>query len=111
MAKILIDTTKIVDWASFHQLFKDALGFPDFYGRNIDAWIDCLSHLHEEVGLCNIKLINEEILQLHLTEIKDFNQRQPKILNEFIECTTFVNDRFIAAGQNPKLSIIFLDTK
>jgi len=33
----------ITDWASFHDVFMHTLGFPDFYGRNMDAWIDCMT--------------------------------------------------------------------
>jgi RNAse (barnase) inhibitor barstar len=29
--------------ASFHEAFASALGFPSWYGRNMDAWIDCMS--------------------------------------------------------------------
>jgi RNAse (barnase) inhibitor barstar len=38
---ILVD--KIIDWTSFHDVFQHTLGFPDFYGRNMDAWIDCMT--------------------------------------------------------------------
>ena len=35
---VRIDTKRIRDWASFHDVFAEALGFPDFYGRNMVAW-------------------------------------------------------------------------
>src|SRR5688572_7987636 len=40
---IKIDTQRITDWKSFHNLFAEVFGFPGFYGRNMDAWIDCMS--------------------------------------------------------------------
>ena len=40
---IPIPVDKIVDWASFHDVFQHILGFPDFYGRNMNAWIDCMT--------------------------------------------------------------------
>ncbi len=36
--KVRIDTNRIVDWNSFHDVFAEAFGFPDFYGRNMNAW-------------------------------------------------------------------------
>ena len=31
------------DWESFHTVSAEVFGFPEFYGRNMNAWIDCLS--------------------------------------------------------------------
>jgi RNAse (barnase) inhibitor barstar len=42
MTIVFIDTTEITDWPSFHQVFSQKLGFPAFYGNNMDAFIDCL---------------------------------------------------------------------
>lgn len=42
---IQIDTHLIKDWKSFHDVFSETFGFPKFYGRNIDAWNDCMSSL------------------------------------------------------------------
>jgi barstar (barnase inhibitor) len=44
---VRIDADRIVDRASFHSVFGEAFGFPDFYGRNMDAWIDCMTHLDD----------------------------------------------------------------
>ena len=43
--RVIIDTARINDWDSFHTIFAEAFGFPGFYGRNMDAWIDCLTSL------------------------------------------------------------------
>jgi RNAse (barnase) inhibitor barstar len=44
---VSIPVDLITDWPSFHDVFKQALGFPDFYGRNMNAWIDCLTYLND----------------------------------------------------------------
>ena len=108
MAEIKIDTTKITDWNSFHQVFKDALGFPDFYGRNMDAWVDCLSSLDED-GLCDIKLSGEEMLHLHITNTSDFQKRVPDLLDALIECTAFVNFRYLQTNHPARIALVFLD--
>ena len=40
--------SQITDWETFHDTFAQALGFPGFYGRNMDAWIDCLTSADEK---------------------------------------------------------------
>ena len=47
MVLVRIDTTKIRDWASFHDVFTEIFGFPDFYCRNMDAWVDCMTSLDD----------------------------------------------------------------
>jgi Barstar (barnase inhibitor) len=42
-----VPMSQINDWDTFHDTFAQALGFPDFYGRNMDAWIDCLTYADE----------------------------------------------------------------
>jgi hypothetical protein len=44
---VTIPADRITDWESFHSVFKQALGFPDFYGRNMDAWNDCMTYLDD----------------------------------------------------------------
>jgi hypothetical protein len=109
MAEIKIDTTKITDWNSFHQVFKDALGFPDFYGKNMDASIDCLSSLDEDIGLCDVELLEDEMLHLHITNTSDFKRRQPDLLDALIECSAFVNFRYTETKDRPRVSLVFLD--
>lgn len=38
-------TDRIIDWPSFHAVFEEALGFPGYYGWNMDAWIDCMTYV------------------------------------------------------------------
>ena len=49
-----IAVSQITDWQSSHDVFATTLGFPDFYGRNMNAWIDCLTYRHENDGTANV---------------------------------------------------------
>ena len=40
---VRVPTTEISDWDGFHRGFERVLGFPSFYGQNMNAWIDCLT--------------------------------------------------------------------
>lgn len=66
MARLRLDAREIVDRESFHDLFARELGFPGFYGRNGDAWIDCMSCLREDCGMTRLLLGPEEVLTLEL---------------------------------------------
>ena len=46
--KVTIDLRGITDTASFHAVFAETLGFPHFYGNNMDAWVDWL---RQEAGV------------------------------------------------------------
>lgn len=35
-------SNELRDWASFHEASAEKFGFPDYYGRSRDAWIDCM---------------------------------------------------------------------
>jgi RNAse (barnase) inhibitor barstar len=40
MTLVILDTRRITDWNTFHDAFIELFGFPAFYERNMDAWID-----------------------------------------------------------------------
>ncbi len=40
---VRLQTQSIHDWDGFHSVFAKTLGFPGYYGRNMNAWIDCMT--------------------------------------------------------------------
>ncbi len=40
---VIIDCAKIKSANDLHDAFDRIFGFPEYYGRNMDAWIDCMS--------------------------------------------------------------------
>ena len=108
MANVRLDTKRITDWESFHQLCKEQFGFPDFYGKNMNAWIDCLTYLNEEDGMSRFRLARGEMLHIEVSDTEDFNSRLPEIFDAFVECSAFVNRRYIEDNNSPVLSLLFL---
>jgi|SRR5687767_2427829 hypothetical protein len=99
----------ITDWASFHTVFADTMGFPGFYGRNQDAWIDCMSYLDDpEAGMTRQSVAPGELFHLEVADAKDFQQRLPEIFRAFIECAAIVNRRRTDRGEPPILSLILM---
>ncbi len=108
MANVRLDTKQINDWKSFHQLCKEEFGFPDFYGMNMNAWIDCLTSLDENDGMSHFHLARGEMLHIEVSNTEDFNSRLPEIFDALVECSAFVNRRYVDDGNSPVLSLLFL---
>jgi len=108
MATVRLETELITDWQCFHEVCREAFGFPDFYGMNMDAWIDCMSYLDEDAGMTRFHLANSEMLHIEVSATEAFNQRLPKIFDALVECSAFVNQRYVKDGKAPLLSLVFL---
>ena len=103
-----IDTRKISDWDSFHDVFKESMGFPDFYGRNMSAWIDCMTSLDEpDDALTSMHVPRGSIFVLKLMDAKEMSLRCPDIYDAFVESSAFVNYRRMEVGEDPILALAF----
>jgi RNAse (barnase) inhibitor barstar len=94
MKIINIDASELANWESFHAYFKKAVGFPEYYGNNMDAWIDCMS---DEV----------ELWVLNLSSINVLVSEAPEIYYSLVECSAFVNYRSIEGEGNPIIVLSF----
>lgn len=107
MKRVCIDTNRISDWQSFHQVFKETLGFPDYYGANGNAWIDCMTYVDEpDLGITQITVAKGEILILEVPEPEKFKEVFPKQFEDLIMNTAFVNQRRIEVGDQPVLALL-----
>ena len=96
------DTTKICDWASFHDVFSETFGFPDFYGRNMDAWIDCMTNLDDPAaGMSKIHAPEGGVLTLQLDGVDGFAERCPEQYRAVVDCCAFVNWRRMKSVNGP----------
>ena len=100
---VIVDCSHITDWVSFHDVFDAAFGFPDFYGRNRDAWIDCMTRLDEDFS--KVRVAPGEVLTLRLENTNALEKSAPDILANLLEMAGFVNDRRTGIGQPPVLQI------
>ena len=105
---VQMDTSLIKDWESFHDVFSETFGFPPFYGRNMDAWIDCMSSLdNPEDGMSRINVSLGKVVVIQIDGVKDFSARCPDQYLAIIECSAFVNYRRISMNQEPVLALSF----
>jgi|ERR1700721_3110326 hypothetical protein len=105
---VSVDCTRIRDWPSFHDEFAAAFGFPDFYGRNMDAWIDCLTSLDKpEDGMTRVHAPSGGVLTLQLENAVSFRTEHPDLYAAIVECAAFVNWRRIETGEPAVLALSF----
>lgn len=105
---VKIPTNEIHDWDSFHKVFARVLGFPDFYGCNMNAWIDCMTSIDEPLdGLSETHGTKEAGICLDLGDCTAFAKRCPQQYEAILDSSAFVNYRRIEAGEEPVISLSF----
>jgi hypothetical protein len=105
--RVKIDLSEINDGESFHGVFIEAMGFPEFYRRNMDAWIDCMSYIDDpEAGMSSLTVKPGETLEIELQGTEKLISIRAKIFQEFLLCTAFVNQRFIETGSQTRIALI-----
>jgi RNAse (barnase) inhibitor barstar len=107
VARFEIDAGEIRDMASFHDAFARTLKFFDAYGRNTDAWIDCMTDLHGPNFLSSLNLPEGEGVELVLNGTQDLSRRKPEIIRELIECTAAVNREYRRQGSEVRVALLF----
>ncbi len=107
MTVIEIDGSRITNPDTFHDVFDEAFGFPDFYGRNMNAWIDCMTCLDEGDGMCSLEIKPGEMLTIHVKNYSAFKAATPEMTTALLECAAFVNYRRMDIGEPPILLLSF----
>lgn len=108
MRLVKLDTRRIVEWATFHDTFAEVFGFPSFYGRNMNAWIDCMTSLDEPgAGMTTLHASTGSCVVLQLENVSDFVRRCPEQYAAIVECAAFVNWRRIELGEEAVLTLSF----
>ncbi len=82
------------------------MGFPKFYGMNMDAWIDCMSDIGG--GMTSSKLNTSEPICIEFLNAEDFNKRTPEMMHDLINCVTSVNQHFSKTKEDKYLVLKFL---
>ena len=105
MATVQFDGAAITGWEAFHAQSQQVFGFPDFYGRTMDAWIDCLSYLRDDDGMSRIRLARDEVLQIDILHAAAWRAAHPDMLDEVLYCIAGINERYADYGEAPALQV------
>lgn len=103
MPVVIIDGSKIHDFDSFHTVLAEAFGFPEYYGGNMNGWIDCMTSIDSpEDGMTRVRATAADPIVLRIDEVS----AMPKeLVNTLNDGAAFVNWTRLEAGQPP---ILFL---
>jgi len=72
----------------------------------MDAWIDCMTSLHDPAaGMSGIVVGEGEILTMVVDGAKQLRDNCPDQYAGLIECASFVNWRRIESGDKPILAL------
>jgi RNAse (barnase) inhibitor barstar len=106
VVSIRIIASQILNWNAFHSFFQREFGFPEFYGRNVNAWIDCMGDLDKpENGMSTFTVKKGQMLVLHLTHIDELKRKAPDIYYMILECSAHINRNRMASGELPLVVI------
>jgi hypothetical protein len=106
MANAELKGAAIVDWASFHAESARSFGFPESYGKSMDAWVDCLSYLRDEDGMSMFRLAPKETLTITVSGAGQMRAQAADILEEMTFCIAGINERYEDYGELPALVLV-----
>ena len=84
-----IDGSRIKDFDSFHDEFQAKIGFFEGYGRNLNAWVDCMTDMFTEgeyESLTKFNLVEGDTFVLIVANSEQWSQQAPEVFEEFVSC-------------------------
>jgi RNAse (barnase) inhibitor barstar len=103
-----INAEDVTDWNCFHDFFAKKFGFPSFYGRSMDAWIDCMTSLDApDEGMTTVHVATGDVVVLRIIGVTHLKATHRDIYEALIECSAFVNYRRIERGRPAILALSF----
>jgi hypothetical protein len=107
---IRIDARRLTDSAGLHAALNEAFGFPDDYGKNLDALVDCLTYLDDpKTGMSRVQLFPGQVALLVLDHA-DAKGKQSAQLQSLLDAIAFVNWRRLEQAQPPVLAVAYDQT-
>jgi RNAse (barnase) inhibitor barstar len=95
---VKIPTKQVADWDSFHATLTEAFAFPDFYGRNGNAFIDCLIYDDDQMSI--EPPAPGGILAIELEDSVDFFARCTEQFEALVAWIAAVNDQRKESGRS-----------
>jgi hypothetical protein len=106
---VRIPGREIVDADSFHDVLARELGFPDFYGRNLDALADCLLSVDEpDHGMVDPAIADADFILLRLDDAGLVKNRCSRHYDALIEIVACENGRRVSEGREPVLGLVLI---
>ncbi|WOI45053.1 barstar family protein [Acidovorax sp. BLS4] len=101
---VQVDLRSLKEVADLHDVLANAFGFPDFYGKNFNALIDCWGSLRTpEDAMTTISVKDDEYIVLM---VKGLSDSAKEIFRGLISAVEFVNAREYSLNKSPVIYIV-----
>jgi RNAse (barnase) inhibitor barstar len=108
MTIIRIDARRLTDAAALHTVMGETFGFPSGYGKNLDALVDCLTHLDDlKAGMSRVQVLPGEVAVLVLEHTVGLNKKAVETVKALVDAVAFVNWRRLEKSQRPVLALAY----
>ena len=103
---IRIDARRLTDEAGLHAALSESFGFAPSYGKNLDALVDCLTHLDDpKSGLSRVQVFPGQVALLVIEHAAGKGE-VPQV-RALADAVAFVNWRRLEKGQPPVLAVAY----
>ncbi|HJZ92781.1 MAG TPA: barstar family protein [Gemmataceae bacterium] len=108
MTIIRIDARRLTDAAGLHVAMSEAIGFPATYGKNLDALVDCLTHLDDlKAGMSRVQVMPGEVAVLVIEHTTGLGKKAAEQVKSLTDAVAFVNWRRLERGQPAVLAMAY----
>src|SRR5262245_3689287 len=105
---IRIDAARLTDAAGLHAALGEAFGFGPDYGKNLDALVDCLTHLDDpQAGMSRVQVFPGQVVLLVLEHTQGMNKHTAAQVKTLTDAVAFVNWRRWEKKQPPVLALAY----
>jgi hypothetical protein len=105
---VRIDARRLTDPAALHAVLDEALGFAPGYGKNLDALVDCLTHLDDPAAaMTRVQVFPGQVLLVVIEHARGLTMPAAAQLKSLADAVAFVNWRRWEAKQPPVIALAY----
>jgi hypothetical protein len=105
---IRIDSRRLTDAAGLHAALDEAFGFAPGYGKNLDALVDCLTHLDDpRTSLSRVQVFPGQVALLVIEHAQGMGKQAAAQVKALVDAVAFVNWRRLETKQPPVLAVAY----
>jgi RNAse (barnase) inhibitor barstar len=105
---IRIDARRLTDAALLHAALSEVFGFTAGYGKNLDALVDCLTHLDDpEAAMSRVQVLPGQLVLLVIEHTHGLKGPAVEQVKALVDAAAFVNWRRLETKQPPILAVAY----
>jgi RNAse (barnase) inhibitor barstar len=105
---IRIDARRLTDAAGLHATLGEAFGFTAGYGKNLDALVDCLTHLDDpHAAMSHVQVLPGQLVLIVIEHTHGLKRQAAEQVKSLVDAAAFVNWRRLEKKQSPILAVAY----